>query len=122
LTASTSTDDLVILDTTGSWVSINQAATQVDPAATGPISFTVAFTSVVTGFTADDVVITGTAPGTKTVVVTATGAPGQYTVTVSGMTGPGTVIASIPAGVAADADGNLNLASTSTDNTVTYAP
>ena len=36
------------------------------------------------------------------------------------MTGSGTVIASIAAGVAQDAAGNPNIASTSTDNTVTY--
>src|SRR2546430_685371 len=36
------------------------------------------------------------------------------------MTTDGTVIASIPAGVASDAAGNLNTASTSTDNSVTF--
>jgi Ca2+-binding RTX toxin-like protein len=36
------------------------------------------------------------------------------------MTGSGTVIASLPAGVATDAAGNTNTASTSTDNTVTF--
>ncbi len=118
--ASTSTDNLVIYDTTGPTVTINQAATQVDPAATGPIQFTVTFASAVTGFSAADVVVAGTAPGTKTVVVT--GTRYQYTVNVSGMTGPGTVVASIPAGGAADSIGNPNLASTSTDNTVTYSP
>ena len=36
------------------------------------------------------------------------------------MTGDGTVIATIAAGVASDAAGNANTASTSADNTVTY--
>ena len=36
------------------------------------------------------------------------------------MTGSGTVTATIAAGGAADAAGNTNTASTSTDNTVTY--
>ena len=36
------------------------------------------------------------------------------------MTGDGTVIATMAAGVAHDAAGNPNTASTSTDNTVTY--
>src|SRR2546429_9374004 len=36
------------------------------------------------------------------------------------MTSSGTVLASIPAGVASDAAGNLNTASTSTDNSVTF--
>ena len=43
-----------------------------------------------------------------------------YTVSVSGMTQDGTVIASVTAGKAHDAAGNANLASTSTDNTVTF--
>src|SRR2546430_5202963 len=38
------------------------------------------------------------------------------------MTTPGTVIASTPAGVAQDAAGNPNTASTSTDNSVTFTP
>ena len=49
-----------------------------------------------------------------------TGSGTTYNVAVSGMTGDGTVIVSIPAGVALDAGGNLNTASTSTDNMVMY--
>ncbi len=72
-----------------------------------------------TGFTGSDVVITGTAGGTKTVTLTGSGA--NYNAAVSGMTTAGTVIANIPAGVATSgAIGNL--ASTSTDNTVTWSP
>ena len=44
----------------------------------------------------------------------------EYDVEVSGMTGVGTVRASINAGVASDATGNPNTASTSTDNTVMF--
>jgi hypothetical protein len=62
--------------------------------------------------------LSGTA-GAKTAVVTPVSAT-NYTVAVSGMTGDGTVFASIGAGVATDAAGNGNLASTSTDNTVTF--
>jgi hypothetical protein len=36
------------------------------------------------------------------------------------MTGTGTVVASIPAGRASDLAGNLNTASTSSDNSVTF--
>src|SRR5207247_9792780 len=60
----------------------------------------------------------GTAAGTKTVTVS--GGPSTYTVAVSGMTTGGTVIATIAAGVANDAAGNLNTASTSTDNSVSF--
>ena len=36
------------------------------------------------------------------------------------MTGDGTIVTTVPPGVAADAVGNANVASTSTDNVVTY--
>jgi len=74
----------------------------------------------VTGFATGDVTVAGTAPGIKTATVTGSGT--TYNVAVSGMTGSGTVIATIAAGRANDAAGNLNTASTSTDNTVTYSP
>src|SRR5439155_683680 len=49
-----------------------------------------------------------------------TGSGTTYDVAVSGMTGDGTVTATVSAGVAHDAAGNANTASTSTDNTVTF--
>ena len=49
-----------------------------------------------------------------------TGSGTTYNVAVSGMTGSGTVIATVAAGVAHDAVGNPNYASTTTDNTVSY--
>ena len=60
--------------------------------------------------------LSGTAGATT---ATVTGSGTTYNVAVSGMTSDGTVIATIPAGGAADAAGNANTASTSTDNTVT---
>jgi hypothetical protein len=112
--ASTSTDNSV---TWGLTVTVNQAAGQADPASTSPINFAVVFSSSVTGFAADDVTISGTAGGTKTVTVTGSGA--TYNVAVAGMTTSGTVTASIAAGRATNGT-NTNLASTSTDNTVTW--
>ena len=97
-------------------VTINQAAGQADPSGTSPINFTVVFTHAVTNFATGDVTLGGTAGATTAVV---TGSATTYNVAVSGMTTSGTVIASIAAGVASDAAGNLNAASTSTDNTVT---
>src|SRR5437773_1977871 len=101
-------------------VTINQAASQADPTSTSPINFTAAFSEPVSGFTGTDVTLSGTAGGTKTATVS--GGPSTYNVAVSGMTSSGTVLASIPAGVASDAAGNLNTASTSTDNSVTFTP
>ncbi|MEJ2048022.1 MAG: hypothetical protein P8X92_09300, partial [Dehalococcoidia bacterium] len=68
--------------------------------------------------TGEDVLITGTAEGTKTVDITGTGP--TYDAAVSGMTTGGTLIVNIPAGSVTDSAGNPNSASTSTDNTVYY--
>ncbi len=115
--ASTSTDNTVTYLNTPPTVTINQAASQVDPTSATPINFTVVFNEPVTGFATGDVVISGTALPTTAVV---TGSGAVYNVAVSGMSTGGTVIATIPANVANDIDGNPNAASTSTDNTVTF--
>ena len=106
------------VDTTPT-VTINQAQAQADPTSATPIVFTVVFSEPVTGFANADVSFTGsTAGGTLAAAVTGSGE--VYTVSVSGMTTSGTVVASIPAAAAADADNNTTAASTSTDNSVTF--
>ncbi|MGC3960035.1 MAG: sulfatase-like hydrolase/transferase [Verrucomicrobiota bacterium] len=106
-------------DTIAPTVTINQAAGQADPTGDSPINFTVVFSEPVTGFTTGDVTLTGTAGATTAIV---TGSGNNYNVAISGFTQAGTVIASIAAGVAHDAAGNPNAASTSTDDTVTFIP
>jgi CSLREA domain-containing protein len=102
-------------------VTINQASGQADPTTSSPISFTVVFNEPVSGFTDSDVTLSGTAGATTAVVTEIAPNDGTtYDVAVSGMTTDGTVIASIPANAAQDADQNGNTASTSTDNTVTF--
>jgi len=101
-------------------VTINQAAGQADPTNSSPINFTAVFSGPVSGFSGAGVTINGSAGGTRTVAVS--GGPSTYNVAVSGMSTAGTVIASIPSGVAQDAAGNLNTASTSTDNSVSFTP
>src|SRR5437016_2257343 len=105
-------------DTTPPAVTINQAAGQVDPTNSSPINFTAVFSGPVSGFTGARSAVRRVGSGTKTGTVS--GGPSTYNVAVSGMTTDGTVIASVPAGVARDAAGNLNTASTSTDNSVTF--
>ena len=117
--ASTSTDNSVVYDVTAPTVTINQATTQADPATSSPILFTVTFSEAVSGFTSSAITLGGTA-GATTAVITGTGP--TYSVAVSGMARPGTVTATILAGAVQDLAGNANLAATSTDNTVTYAP
>src|SRR5438094_8821480 len=108
----------VFNDATQTSVTINQAAGQADPTSSSPINFTAVFSKPVSGFTGAGVTLSGTAGGTKTATVS--GGPSTYNVAVSGMTSSGTVIANIPAGVAQDAAGNTNTASTSTDNSASF--
>ena len=120
--ASTSGDNSVqynqpVVDNTPPTVTIDQALGQADPTSGPAIDFTVVFSEPVSGFTNSDVTLSGTA-GATTAAVSGSGA--SYTVSVSGMTVSGTVIASIPAGAAADAALNPNTASTSTDNQVQW--
>ena len=108
------------IDTDAPDVTINQASGQADPTTSGPINFTVVFNEPVTGFATGDVTLSGTSGATTAVVTEISPNDGTtYNVAVSGMTSNGTVIAAIASGVATDAAGNGNTASTSTDNTVT---
>jgi hypothetical protein len=117
--ASTSTDNSVQFTAGAPTVTIDQAAGQADPSSGTSITFTVQFSEPVTGFTEADIAFTGsTATGTLVAVVSGTGP--LYTVTVTGMTGSGTVVVSIPAAAATDADANPSAVSTSTDNTVNW--
>jgi CSLREA domain-containing protein len=109
--------EVYTIDKTTPSVTINQASGQTDPTNASPINFTVTFSEAVTGFDSTDVTLSGTAGATT---ATITGSGTTYNVAVSGMTQSGTVTTSVRAGGAADAAGNTNTASTSTDNTVTY--
>ena len=106
----------VVADTTKPAVTVKKAAGQPDPTKASPVNFTVTFAESVVGFTTADVTVGGTAGGTKTATVTGSGS--TYNVAVSGMTTSGTVFVSVAAGVATDAAGNSNTAST-TDVSVT---
>ncbi|MGH2582693.1 MAG: sortase [Anaerolineales bacterium] len=111
------------VDEEGPTVTVEQAAGQADPTGASPINFTVTFSEKAVGFETGDVTLGGTAGATTDVVSeTAPNDGTTYNVAVSGMSGGGTVTASVAAGVATDISANLNLASTSTDNEVTYDP
>jgi len=100
-------------------VMVEQALMQADPASNLPIHFVVAFSEPVVGFELEDVQLGGTASGMYVEAVT--GGTATYDVIVRA-TGAGTVIASIGLGAAHDLSGNASVASTSTDNMVTYDP
>ena len=106
------------IDRTAPSVTIDQAAGQADPTNAGSVAFTVVFSETVSGFAAGDVSFAGSTVG-GTLAATVSGTGPSYSVAVTGMAGTGTVVASIPSGAASDAAGNVSLASTSTDNTVT---
>ncbi len=115
--ASTSTDNTVTFDNVRPTVTVEQAIGQADPTSTSPINFTVTFSKPVSGFVAGDVTIGGTAGATTAIV---TGGPSVFNVAVSGAVTSGTVTVSVGAGVASDAIGNQNMASTSADNSVLF--
>ncbi len=113
----TSASTIVTIETTAPTVTVNQAAGQPDPTTATPINFSVVFSENAAFIGANPVGLTGTA-GATTAVISGSGA--SYSVAVSGMTQTGTVIVNLAAGAAQDTAGNLNVASTSTDQTVTY--
>lgn len=111
-------------DATPPTVSVNQAAAQPDPTKDSPIHFTAIFSEPIklTSLTAADLTLSSSGAGTLSAAITQT-APNDSTtfdIAVSGMTGNGAVTITIDAGKVEDWAGNLNTASTSTDNSVTY--
>jgi hypothetical protein len=121
---SASTDNSILFaDTTPPSVTVEQKSGQADPVNTGPIHFIATFSEpidIATLSTAD-ITVGGTA-GATTAFLTEI-APNDHTtfdISVTGMTGDGTVSASIAASRLRDVNGNLNTASTSSDNSVTY--
>jgi hypothetical protein len=118
--ASTSVDNTITVDNVGPKVTINQAASQVDPTATLPLAFTVVFSEPVTNFDNSDILFTGSTANTGPAIVSISGSGLVYNVTVSNIISNGLIVrASIRAGGVQDQLGNGNDASTSTDNTVT---
>ncbi len=110
----------VTIDTIAPTVTVNQSVGQADPTVLGStIGFTAPFSEPVLDFVSADVTLGGTAGANNVVVTHYRGDYGTYYFFVSGMTQVGTVTARVAAGVAHDVAGNANVASTSTDNTVT---
>ena len=107
-------------------VVVSMAEGQSESTSNSEIHYTVVFSHAISGFTAQDVTINGTA-GTiegATISVESVIDGIEYDVTIalegSANTGPGDIIASIGANEVQDKDGNNNLASNST--TVFYVP
>ena len=118
--ASTSAGGSVMYEKTAPTVTVNQANGQTDPTANFPINFTVVFSEAlnVASFTTADITQSGTASGINW-TITDSGDHKTFTLAATNLTRSGTLTPSIAAGKVTDLAGNGNLASTSTDNTVT---
>ena len=122
-TASTSSDNTVTwVPGPAPTVTINQAASQPDPASGSEVVFDVVFSEPVQGLDDFSTDLTGSTAG-PVLFTQVIGTGAVYQVKVFGMTtDAGVIVASIPAGAVVDADGFKNAASTSLDNTVTWDP
>ncbi|MGI6423369.1 MAG: carboxypeptidase regulatory-like domain-containing protein [Candidatus Dojkabacteria bacterium] len=116
----TFTDNSVTYDTTPPTVTINQAKGQTDPAHTEPIKFTAVFSEPVnvTSFYKGELDILGSSTARVSQIVKVNNT--TYTVFITGMLSGETVRLILPAGRIADMAGNLNEASTFTDNSIMY--
>ncbi len=108
-----------VIDTVPPTVTVNRAASQSHPTSTDSATFTVTFSEAMNAasFTAGDIALSGTT-GTATGFVQIDSR--TWEVTVTGMSPGDTVTATLPAHSATDVAGNGNIASTGTQNTVTY--
>jgi hypothetical protein len=116
--ASTSSDNVVTIDSIRPTVTLNQALGQPDPTTQLPLNFTAVFNEPVTGFEPEDVMVSGTQGGA---VFEITGSGTIYNVAmIAGFAnaGPLPVRVSIRDGAARDLAGNTSAESTSTDNSV----
>lgn len=119
-TASTSTDNSVTYDATSPTVTVNQADDQADPTNEDIIKFTIIFSEPINGdtFTRDDLNISGSS--TAKVLLLTNVNDTTYTAYVNGMVSGETVSLILPVDTVEDLAGNKNIASTSTDNSITY--
>jgi hypothetical protein len=116
---STTTDNEVLFsDGVGPIVTINQAESQADPTLSEPINFTIELDEPVTNFSASSIDVSSSAGDTLTITLTGSGS--EYNAAVTGMTRQSTITAEVIAGAVQDVAGNTSLASTSTDNQVTF--
>jgi polysaccharide biosynthesis protein PslG len=88
---------------------IKRAVGQRNPTSQSAVRFTVSFSEPVHGFTAADVRLSGTARVGKAKVASLSNRK-TFRVTVAGMTRPGFIVATVRAGAARDAAGNLSTA------------
>lgn len=111
---------VTLYDTTNPDIIISRAEGQQDPADYLPIKFCATFSEAVSGFTASDVIFSGSARGIPKITVE--GGPAEYVILVSGLVSKGTVSVGIASGSVSDVVGNMNDKPVEADSPVTYAP
>jgi hypothetical protein len=110
----------VTIDTTQPTVFITKATNQPNPTNAQTINFVAAFSEPVTGFDKTDISLAGSTANVSNANVSVTGEGAVYQVVVSGVISDGQILQTkILEAAAQDVAGNLNSASTNTDNTVT---
>ena len=117
-TASTSTDNQITYDNLRPTATINQKIGQADPTNVDSAVFTIIFSEPITGFEAADLRLTGSSSATVSNLTQLNSTTWEAEVT--GMTNGDTVQLAVLAAQVTDLAGNPNVASTSTDNSVTY--
>jgi len=110
----------LLKDTIAPTVTINQSPTQIDPTNIDSVRYTVIFSEKINEdtFTKEDIVLSGSATAKVEKITKISNT--EFEVEVNGLTKGDTVIATIPANVLTDLATNGNVASDSTDNSITY--
>jgi len=118
--ASISVDNRRTYDTISPLVTINQSSTQIDPTNIDSVRYTVIFSEKINEdtFTKEDIVLSGSATAKVEKITKISNT--EFEVEVNGLTKGDTVTATIPANVLTDLATNGNVASDSTDNSITY--
>lgn len=107
----------VVVDNTGPAVTVARARGQLAVTDTLPIFFDIVFDEDVTGFTASDVDLGGTAGGVE---FSLEGSGAEYSVVITEVTEFGTISCTVAEGAASDLLANASQASTGTANTVEF--
>lgn len=109
------------LDETAPSATVNQAEGQEDPTYASPINFTIVFNEPINvgTFAANDISLSDP-NGVVTLTEISPNDGTTFNASIAGLTGIGTISASIPENVVEDIAKNLNIASTSSDNSVEY--
>lgn len=129
---STTTDNVVTVDTLSPSVTLNVASNQTvgscvfttsnGYAGASGFSYRVIFSERINSstFTSADITNSGSGGSTLSWTITSCGDGRNFRLSASSVSGDGTIIPSINANVVEDLAGNFNTASTSTDNTITF--